>query len=295
LVRPFGRKTQSQVRAWVWLLPCLGLMGVILFYPLISTVWMSLSSADNLNFVGLKNYVWALGTPEVLQTIANSLLWIVILPIVALIIGVIFAVLTDRVKYERLAKGIIMIPSAMSLVVGGVIWTLAFRYNPPGTPQTGLLNAILSLIPGAQPVAWTISSAINNFALMFIGLWTWLGLATVLISAGLKGISADLIEAARLDGSNEWQVFRYITLPQLAPTLLMVFTTLVIWALKAFDIVYVMTGGRYGTDVLAMKVYTEFFVEQQLGHGSALAVILFVLAIPVMAVNVSRSRREENN
>jgi len=294
VIRRSGRNTQSRWRPWIWLLPGLVLMGTVLVYPLLATLRMSFGDRTGEGFTGLRNYEWALTDPQVLQALLKSVLWIAVLPVVLILAALLIAILADRVRYERIVITVVMIPSALSLVVAGVIWSLMYRYSPPGRPQVGLLNAVWTSLSGQDPVAWTLEPGVADAALMLIGMWAWLGFATVLLSAGVKGIPAEYLEAARLDGANEWQVFTHVTLPQLIPTIVVVLTTLVVWALKVFDIVYVVTGGRNGTDVLATRVYKEFFTSQQMGQGAAIAIILFLVAVPMMAFNIWRIRREES-
>jgi alpha-glucoside transport system permease protein len=209
-------------------------------------------------------------------------------------LGLLVAILVDRVRYEPVAKTAIFIPLAISFVAAAIIWKFMYEYRPPGTPQIGSVNALVGLV-GLGPVDWIRerSFLIDNFALIFIGIWMWTGFAMVILSAGLKGISTELLEAARVDGANEWQVFRGIILPLLMPTIFVVGTTIVITALKSFDIVYVLTNGAFGTDVIARKMVFEMFTTQHFGRASAVAIVLLLAIIPFMAVNIRRFREQE--
>ena len=206
--------------------------------------------------------------------------------------GMLVAVLVDRVRYESVAKSTIFLPLAISFVGAGIIWKFVYDYQPPGQPQTGVLNAALTAV-GGQPVTFLQDAPLNTIWLIVVAAWVWTGFCMVILSAALKGISAELLEAARVDGASEWQVFRGITFPLLLPTMAVVSTTMIITALKAFDIVYVMTGGNFDTDVIALRMYKELFNFGQPGRASAVAVILLALIIPVMFINIRRFREQE--
>ncbi|HEX6870879.1 MAG TPA: sugar ABC transporter permease, partial [Micromonosporaceae bacterium] len=203
-------------------------------------------------------------------------------------------VLVDRVRYEALAKSIIFLPLAISMVAAGVIWKFMYDYRPPGEAQTGTLNALIGTI-GLGPVGWLQSPGfrLSTFALIAIMVWMWTGFAMVIISAALKGIDPELLEAARVDGANEWQVFRKVTLPLLGPTLAVVSTTMIITSLKTFDIVYTLTNGNYDTEVIANLMVKEMFSFGDIGRASAVAVVLLVAIIPIMAFNIRKFRTQE--
>ena len=210
-----------------------------------------------------------------------------------LVFGLILAVLADRVPYEGPVKSLIFMPMAISFVAAGVIWRFMFSYQPPGQPQTGTLNAIWTSVFQQSPVAWLIDHRVNNFALIFAAVWVWTGFAMVITSAALKGIPPELLEAARVDGATELQVFFRVTVPLLAPTLTVIGTTLVIFALKAFDLVYVMTGGFYDTDVMARRMYGEMFNNQNFGTSAAIAMLLLLAVVPVLIFNLRRFQFQE--
>jgi alpha-glucoside transport system permease protein len=219
-------------------------------------------------------------------------LWLVFFTGITVALGLLIAVLTDRVPYEAAAKALIFLPMAISSVAAGVIWKFMYDYRPPGQPQTGTLNAIVSGF-GATPQPWLILQPWNNGFLIFVGVWMMAGFAMVILSAGLKGISDEVLEAARVDGANEWAVFWQIKIPLLSSTIAVVATTVVIAALKTFDIVYVMTNGNFGTDVVALRMYKELFNTRDYGRSGAIAVILLVAIIPIMIINIQRFREQE--
>jgi alpha-glucoside transport system permease protein len=208
------------------------------------------------------------------------------------VFGMIFAVLFDRVRYEATAKAMIFIPMAISFTAASVIWKLQYQYQPPGAPQTGTLNAIVTGL-GFQPVAWLIKSPLNTFMLIIVGIWMWTGFGVVILSAGLKGIPAEIIEAARVDGASEFQILIRVTIPMMATTIAVVATTMVINALKAFDIVYVMTSGNFSTDVMANLMYKQMFIFNNYGYASAIATVLLLAIVPVMIVNIRRFQAQE--
>jgi alpha-glucoside transport system permease protein len=220
-------------------------------------------------------------------------MWIVLFPLGAVALGLLMAMLLDRVRYEKVALAIIAMPIAISFVAGSVMWRLIYTYNAPGTPQIGTLNAFLhALVPGFVPKAWLIDARFNNYALIFVGIWMGTGLAALIFSAAIKGVPQELVEAARTEGAREWQVFRLVIFPELIPALAVVTTTSVIAAIKVFDIVYVMTGGNYNTDVIATKMYSEQFAYQNTGLACAIAIVLLLAVIPVLLANRSALRRE---
>lgn len=284
------RRWQDRLRPWMWLAPGIALMAAILGYPLIDSVRLSFYGPSGSGSPGLANYNWALTSSEGLAVLRTTALWVVLLPVVTVVLGVSFAVLADRVRYERLAKTIVIAPTALSFVAAAAVWQLVYAYSPQGQPQTGLLNAAWK-IAGFNPIAWLIDSHTNSFALILVTIWIYLGFSVLVLSAAVKGVSNDLKEAARIDGASEWAVFRHVVLPAIMPAILVVGTTLLAWSLKIFDIVYVMTGGQFGTDVIGTRVFEEIFTFNDIGKGSALAVILFVIVLPLMVFSARRLRQ----
>ncbi|MDA1062129.1 MAG: sugar ABC transporter permease [Chloroflexi bacterium] len=297
---------------WIWLSPALAILGVYLVYPTIDTVRRSFLDARSEHWVGLDNYRFIIDNPQALvadthAALLNNVFWIVAFSSVTVTLGLLFAVLSGRVRYEPLAKAGVFIPMAISFVAAAVIWRFMFEFNS----DIGTANAALTSL-GGDPVAWLQNTGspqtwltdfgpddlpgslqINNFALVFIGVWMWTGFAMVILSAGLKGISTEVLEAARVDGANEWQIFTRIILPLLSPTIAVVGTTLVIFALKMFDLVWVTTGGRFDTDVVATLFFREAFRFRDFGVGAALAVVLLVAIVPLMLVSIRRFRFQE--
>jgi alpha-glucoside transport system permease protein len=198
------------------------------------------------------------------------------------------------VKYEPLAKSLIFLPMAISFVGASVIWRFIYAYRPASAEQIGLLNAIVTGL-GFEPVGWLVNPAINNFALIAIMIWLQTGFCMVLLSSAVKGVPSDVLEAARVDGASEIQIFRRIIVPMIMPTVTVVATTVVVLVLKVFDIVFVMTGGNLGTDVIASRMIREMFNFRNYGRGSAIAVILLIAVIPVMVANIRRFRQQELN
>ncbi len=293
LIRRLPDVAQARIRPWIWVAPALILVLALLVYPSIATIVRSFQSRDGGSFVGFSNYAHVLTDNSVLLSIKNNVLWLVFYTGLVLIFGLILAVLADRVPYESAVKSLIFMPMAISFVAAGVIWKFMYSYQPPGQPQTGTVNAVWTAVFRQDPIAWTIDHRVNNFALIFAAVWVWTGFAMVITSAALKGIPPELLEAARVDGATEMQVFFRITVPLLAPTLTVIGTTLVIFALKAFDIVYVMTNGNYDTNVIALRMYQEMFNNLNFGTASAIAVVLLLAVVPVLIFNLRRFQFQE--
>jgi alpha-glucoside transport system permease protein len=294
VLRPLKDRSRTRLRPWIWLLPGFALLGLYLLYPTITTLINSFQDANSSRWIGLENYRYLFTNAATRDALRNNVLWVVVFTGAVVLFGLLVAVLSDRVRYEALARGVVFIPMAVSLVAAGVIWRFMYDYRPPGLPQTGTVNAALTtLAPGFSPQPWLIRQPWNNLALIVAAVWIWTGFAAVILAAALKSIPAEVLEAARVDGAGEWQTFWRITLPMLAPTLAVVTTTVVITSLKAFDIVYVMTNGNYNTDVIANRMYKEMFNVRNFGHASAIAVILLLAIVPVMLFNLQRFRAQE--
>lgn len=293
LVQLLPEKRQGTVRPWFWIAPAVLFLVVFLIYPTLNTLVLSFMDGQSKKFIGLDNYAWFIQDPGTIEALRNSVLWVVFMTLGVVGLGLLIAILVDRVRYEPVAKSVIFVPLAISFVAAGVIWQFMYQYQDPSRPQTGTLNALIGLV-GLGPTRFTQEQPINNFALIFIGIWMWTGFAMVILSAGLKGISIELLEAARVDGANEWQVFRGIVLPLLMPTIFVVGTTIVITALKSFDIVFTVTNGGFGTDVIAREMWQQMFTPPgNFGRASAVAIVLLLAIIPFMAINVRRFREQE--
>jgi alpha-glucoside transport system permease protein len=286
-----------RLRPWLWIAPALAFLGFFLIYPTIRTVIRSFYSKNPLEptFVGLDNYTWFFTNADALGALGNNVIWVVVLTAFTVGLGLVIAILVDRVRYETLVKSIIFLPLAISMVAAGVIWKFMYDYKPPGAQQTGTINALIGMV-GLGPVAWLQSPEfrLSTLALIAVMVWMWTGFAMVIISAALKGIDVELLEAARMDGASEWVVFRRVILPLLAPTLAVVSTTMVITSLKTFDIVYTLTNGNYDTDVIANLMVKEMFTFGDFGRASAVAVVLLLAIIPVMAFNIRQFRTQES-
>ena len=278
--------------ALAWIAPAVILMLVFFIYSLYQTIVWSFQNADSTRFVGLRNYVQVFTNPDLLDVLKNNLLWLVLGTVLTVGLGLVVAILVDRVKIESVIKSTLFIPMAISFVGASVIWRFVYAYAPTGQTQIGLLNAILALF-GVPPQSWLTNPAVNNFALIAIYTWMWTGFSMVIISAALKGIPDEVIEAAKIDGASRWNMFWQVTIPLISPTLGVVTTTMLINILKIFDVVYVETGGNYHTSVIAMEFYNQLFNFGNYGQGSALAILLTILVLPVMIINIRRMRREE--
>jgi len=283
---------QTRARPWVYVGPLLLILAFYLVYPTLNTLRLSFYDASSEHFVGLQNYAWALTSREMHIAFRNNLLWLVLLTTFSVGLGLIIAVLVNRVRYEPAAKSIVFLPMAISLVGASVIWRFVYAFKPAGVPQIGLLNALLTAV-GQQPIGWLVNKATNNFALIAVGIWLQTGFCMIILSAALKGIPQEITEAARVDGANEWHIFWKILVPMISSTIAVVATTVVISVLKVFDIVFVLTNGARDTEVMANRMYKEMFSFLNFGRASAIAVILLMAIIPVMAVNIRRFQEQE--
>jgi alpha-glucoside transport system permease protein len=292
ILRRLPGELAKRLRPWCWLSPALLLVGVFLAWPLVNTIYLSFQNATGNGFVGLENYRSVANTHEITTAFRNNVLWLAFLVPGTVVFGLMLAVLTDRVSYERTAKTIVFVPMAISFVAAGTIWKFMYDYRPPGSPQTGTVNAAwLALGLGDRPRAWLVETSTNNIALILVGVWMLTGFAMVILSAGLKGIPAEVLEAARVDGATELQILRRITLPLIRPTVLVVATVMFINAIKIFDIVFILTNGQFDTGVVGTELYRQLFIVRHLGRASMLAVILLVLATPIVVINVRGFRR----
>jgi len=292
---PPRRRRDITWSAWLWIAPTIVLIGLFFIWPMILTIITSFQSTDTLGnvtgFVGLKWYRVIFTDPANLIILRNNVLWLVVGTILTVGLGLIIAVLVDRVKIESAIKSTIFIPMALSFTAAAVIWRFMYIYEPAGQPQIGLLNAFIGLF-GIPPQAWFVNEAINNFALIAIYVWMWTGFSMVILSAALKGIPDEIIEAAKIDGASRFTMFWRVMIPMIAPTLTVVSITMLINILKIFDVIYVNTGGDFNTSVIAQAFYDQLFTFQNYGLGSAWAVVLTVAILPVMIINIRRVRAE---
>ena len=293
---------QGRLAPWLYLFPALILMTAFIVYPTIGTIRLSLLDATSTISAAstctasepcwgiFENYHYALTNPDMLIALRNNALWLLLMVPGTIAGGLLFALLADRVRYESIAKAIIFLPTAISFIGAGIIWRFVYDIQSGGGPQIGLLNAILVGL-GGQAVTWLSNPAINNFSLMFVGVWLWAGFCMTILSAAIKNVQAEILEAARVDGANEWQVFWQIMFPTILPTIVVVTTTMAIIILKIFDVVFVMTDGNFSTEVIANRMFTLIVTNP--GESTAIAVILIILTIPIMIFNIQRFRKEE--
>jgi alpha-glucoside transport system permease protein len=237
-----------------------------------------------------ENYRYALTNSEMITALKNNMLWLLLMVPATLAFGLLIAVLADRVRYESLVKAVIFMPMAISFIGAGVIWQFMYAFVSGGGSQIGVLNGVLVGL-GFEPVPWLSTAVINNLALMMVGVWLWAGFCMTILSAALKGLPSEVIEAARVDGASEWRIFWSIMMPMILPTVTVVLTTMVIIILKIFDIVFVMTGGNFGTEVIANRMFKLIVTDT--GRSMSIAVILLILTIPIMIINVRRFREQE--
>lgn len=294
---------QGALTPWLYLLPAIVIMFIFIVYPGLNTFYLSFRNTTNTDWASancvtgqpcwgiLENYRYAL-TSDIMRTaFVNNLTWIIVMVSATVLLGLLVAVLADRVRYEPLAKALIFLPMAISFVGAGIIWKFMYDYGT-GTDQIGLLNGVITAL-GAKPVSFLTTPILNTLALILVGTWIWTGFCMTVLAAAVKGVPTELLEAARLDGANELQVFLHVTVPIIMPTLAVVITTMVINVLKIFDIVYVMTGGNYGTEVIANRMYIEQYTNFQTGRAAAIAVVLIAVIIPAMIFNIRRFREQE--
>ncbi|AXG14127.1 carbohydrate ABC transporter permease [Intrasporangium calvum] len=292
-----GRLSQGVI-PYVFLLPGLFFVALMLIYPTFQTINYSFANSDSTAYVGLQNYRTIFGDPEFRQSIVNNILWLLIVPAVVVAFGVIVAVLTDKLSAggEKLAKSLIFLPMAISAVSASAIWLLIYAYNNPGQEQIGLLNAIWTGLGGTPQVWLQIEAAkLNSILLMVILIWLQAGFAMVLLSSAIKGVPEDTLEAARIDGASELQIFWRVVIPQIKGTIITVFVTVFITVLKIFDVVYVTTNGSYGTNVIANLFFNKLFAASEAGQATAIVVVLLIAVIPLIWYQIRHFRNEEAN
>ena len=288
-------RVREGVRPYVFVGPALVILAVFLVYPVINTILISFKDATSEEFVGLDNFRFVFTDENMLLSIRNTAAWIVVVPLFCVIIGLAFATLADRLRRgEAVAKSLIFLPMAISFAGASITWRLIYDFRPAGFGSNiGLLNGI-AIGLGQDPVAWLTLQPWNNLFLMVIMIWMQTGFAMVVLSAAIKAIPDEIIEAARIDGASEMQVFRRIIVPSILPTIVVVTTYMVINALKVFDIVFILGNAESdGTVVIAERMIDWFFSSRHFGRGAAIAVVLFVVIIPVMIWNVRRFREQE--
>ena len=288
LVELLPHKTRDRVLPWVFIGPALLLLAIYLVYPAVVTIIRSFQ--DQKGAFTLANWA-SLGTGPFLEILRNNAIWLVVATGGSVGLGLLVAALFDRIKRESLAKIFVFTPLAISLVGATVIWSFVYAWQPASQPQFGLLNAIWTSL-GGQPVPWATTFPINLPAEILIMIWLQTGFAMVVLSAAIKGVSVEVLEAARLDGASERQVFFGVIVPIIRGSIITVATTIGIATLKIFDIVMSISGGRNHDDVVAVRMFTEMFQFFNDGRAAALATILFIAVLPVMVINLRNFRRQ---
>ncbi|MFZ5871650.1 MAG: carbohydrate ABC transporter permease [Actinomycetota bacterium] len=288
----------KRVPSWVvvagFLGPALAMLLLGLIYPAARTIYESLFDRTGTNFIGVDNYATIFTQDGFQIVLRNTAIWVLLVPVAATFIGLVYAVLVDRTRFESFAKALIFLPMAISMVGAGVIWKFVYEFRPnqPGVNQIGLANQVLVWL-GFEPYQFLITSPWNTIFLILVFIWIQSGFAMTVLSAAIKAIPDDIIEAARLDGVGGIRMFRFVTVPSIRPAIVVVFTTIAIVTLKVFDIVRTMTGGNFQTSVVANEFYVQAFRQFNSGLGAALAVILFVLVVPIVVYNVRQLRLSE--
>lgn len=292
LVEALSRTWRDRLRPFLFVLPGVGTLFLFLTIPALITLYQSFFNNNTTRFVGFNNYIATFTDRSMLESFRNNIIWLFVGTAACVILGLLIAVLADRSKFETVAKAIIFMPMAISLVGASVIWRFVYATAPAGEAQIGVLNAIRTAF-GLQPQSWLTLQPWNNLFLILVMIWGQTGFAMVLFSAALKGVPADLTEAAQMDGATEVQAFFRIVIPYIQGTILTVTTTIAIATLKIFDVVYVMTGGQYGTSVIGTEFYRQFFTNSNFGYGAAIAIVLFIVISPVMIYNLRQLQKQE--
>ena len=288
--RANGKKTRP-IALTIFLGPSLLLLLAGLVIPGVRTILFSFMNPDSNGWVGLANYKWMFVDPNIKIIMINTILWVLVVPLFTAALGLLLAVMLDRTKHESIPKSLLFMPMAISFVGASIIFKFVYEYNEPSEVQIGLLSAVVKFL-GFTPSDWMLSKPLNSFLLMIIYVWTQMGFGMVILSAAIKGVPADIVEASALDGAHGWGLFRNITFPMVKSTFIVVLATGVVGALKVFDIVRTMTGGNFSTNVLANEMYSQTFVQFDQGKGSALSVVLFLLVTPILIYNIRSLRKE---
>ncbi|MCU1482088.1 MAG: putative alpha-glucoside transporter,permease component [Subtercola sp.] len=285
---PKKRKDFFQLVGFV--APAFIILIIGLVYPAIRTAIQSLYDAKG-NFIGFDNFVWAFTQPDSLVSLRNTVIWVILTPILSTVIGLAYAVFIDKSRGEKYFKALVFMPMAISFVGASIIWKFVYEYRPTSANQIGILNQVVVWL-GGEPVQWLQAVPANTVFLIIVMVWIQTGFAMVVLSAAIKGVPTEIVEAAQLDGTNAWQRFLHVTIPGIQGSLVVVVTTISIATLKVFDIVRTMTAGNFDTSVLANEMYTQAFRAGEPGRGSALALILFVLVLPIVIYNVRVLRKQ---
>jgi alpha-glucoside transport system permease protein len=280
-------KAQEWVKYLVFLVPALALLIIGLIYPALRTLILSFMDADSEVFVGMDNYVWAFTRPEILQVLGNTAIWTIVAPLASTFIGLVIAYLTDRMKSASAVKSLIFMPMAISMVGASIIWKFVYDFEPNLKKiDIGLLSAFAKALGFTTPPNWLLENPLNTFLLIAVMIWIQTGFAMVVLSAAMKNIPDEVVEASMLDGASQLKRFVQITVPMIRSSIVVVLTTITIGTLKVFDIVRTMTGGNFQTNVIANEMYSQTFRALNYGTGSALAIILFLGVVPSIWYNI---------
>lgn len=280
----FQGKIARYLAIAIFIAPAVLLVLVGIVIPGIQTILFSFMGPESTSFIGLDNYRWLFNDPSIATMMRNTLLWLLFAPIFTTGLGLAMAILLNQMRRESIPKSILFAPMAISFVGASIIWKFIYDFRDSGT-QIGLLNAIWTQL-GGEPVNWILSKPLNTFLLMVILIWTQTGFAMVILSAAIKAVPADIVEASRIDGAYGLKLFRHITFPMVKTTFVVVLALQLVGALKLFDIIETMTGGNFGTNVLANEMYSRTFVQYDQGKGSTLGVLLFICVIPILIFNI---------
>jgi len=284
---------RESIRPWIFIGPAVALLTIFLVYPVFKSLWLSFHDANGESFVGVSNYQWALTDPEFRISIRNNLLWLLVVPTLSTGFGLLIAYMTDRLWWGQIARSLVFLPMAISFVGASVIWKFVYDYRGTQGDQIGLMNAILVAF-GLEPQAWISLPFWNNFLLMVILIWIQTGFAMVILGAAIRGVPEDTLEAAQMEGASPMQMLFRIVIPQIVPTIVVVWTTITILVLKVFDIVLAMTNGQWDTEVLANLMFDWMFRGGgDFGRGSTIAVVIMIAVLPIMYWNIKRAREDE--
>lgn len=280
------------VQSAAFVLPAIALICLGLLYPAVKTIWQSFHDRTGQAMVGFDNYQTIFTDSDQLLVLRNTAAWVILVPILSTFIGLVYAVLVDRSRFEKFAKALVFLPMAISLVGASIIWKFVYDYRDSSNTQIGIANAVLKGL-GFDTYKFILNDPWNTVFLIIVMIWVQAGFAMTILSASIKAIPEDIIEAARLDGVGGMRMFRYITVPSIRPSLIVVLTTISITTLKAFDIVRTMTGGNFDTSVLAYQFYREYFNSYDQGLATAIASLIFLLVMPIVIYNVRQMRKLE--
>jgi alpha-glucoside transport system permease protein len=272
-----------------FLSPAVILLAIGLIYPTIKTTIDSFYSGRG-RFIGFDNFIWIFTQEAAVRTVLNTIVWVLVAPVLSTAIGLAYAVFIDRSKGEKVLKALVFMPMAISFVGASIIWKFVYAARPADQDQIGVLNQLVVWF-GGQPVQFLQNSPWNTFFLIVILIWIETGFAMVILSAAIKGVPAEQLEAAELDGTNGWQRFANVTLPGIRPSLIVVLTTISIASLKVFDIVRTLTAGANDTSVIANEMYTQFKNFEN-GRSAAFAVVLFLLVLPIVIYNARQIKKQ---